>query len=165
MNRSEPLSTQNPSALRPCGAGVFAVVLLTIAAWLVGLPEGTVAFVLLGAVVASAAGILGCLAHLRAGRIPGGTQHSAQQFQIALVLDFLVKLMALAVGLGVLWLLGVKFPGLAGFGLSFAATSMAFQLVSSIALARAWAHRNRTSPPKAGGSSSTDPLRRLPTAD
>ena len=121
--------------------------------------------VLIGAVVASAAGILGCLAHLRAGRIPGGTVHSAQQFQIALVLDFLVKLVALALGLGLLWLLGVKFPGLAGFGLSFAATSMAFQLVSSIALARAWAHRNRTSPPKAGGSSSTDPLRRIPTAD
>ncbi len=166
MNQdSETASTEGPSALRPCGAAALVVACLALTAWAIGLPEGTAEFVFLGALLACGAGTLGCLVHLRAGRMPGGTLRSARQFQIALVLDFGFKLLAVAAGLGVLWLAGVKFPGLAGFGLSFAGTSMAFQLVSSIALARAWAGRTRASPPKAGGCSGPDPLRRIPTVD
>ena len=131
MNQDSETASTGPSALRPCGAAVLVVAFLTLAAWAIGLPEGTAEFVFLGALLASVAGALGCLVHLRAGRNPGSSLRSAQQFQMALVLDFGLKLLAVVVGLGVLWLAGVKFPGLAGFGLSFAGTSMAFQLVSS----------------------------------
>ncbi len=167
MNESsESPTSRHLSAPWASAAGVTAVGLLTGLVWLTGLlPVDTPAFVATGALLACIAGALGCGFHIRAARLPGGSPEAAQKFQIALVLDFLVKLMALVVGLGVLWLTGVKFPGLAGFGLSFAGMSMAFQLVSSISLARAWSRRNRASPPKAGGSSSTDPLRRIPTAD
>ncbi len=171
MNQAaeQPLSqgpnALGPSALGPCGAAVLVVAVLTLAAWAVGLPEGTAQFVFLGALLACGAGTLGCVVHLRAGRIPGGSLHSARQFQMALVLDFGFRLGAVAVGLVVLWLSGVKFPGLAGFGLSFAGASMAFQLITSVALARAWAQRKRAAPPSAGGSSAPDPLRRIPTVD
>ena len=153
-------STPGPSAVRSCGAGVLAVTVLTGAALAVGLPEGTATYAVGGALLACVAGSLGCLVHLRG-------QSGARQFQMALAMDFLIKLVGLMVGAGVLWVAGVKFPGLAAFGLAYAGGSMVFQVVSSVSLARAWTRRNQGSPrsPTTGGSSRSDSLRRLPTTD
>ena len=155
---SEPPSSRQFSAPWASAAGVLAVGLLTGLAWLTGLlPVDTPAFVATGALLACMAGALGCGFHIRAARLPGGSPQAAQRFQIALVLDFLVKVVGVVLGVGVLWLLGVKFSALAAFGVAYAAASMAFQLVSTAVLARNLAARGSAPSPPAplGGVSST----------
>jgi hypothetical protein len=152
---SELPPSRRLSAPRASVVGVLAVGLLTGLAWLSGLlPAETPEFVVSGALLACIAGALGCVFHTRAARPPGGGPQAAQKFQIALILDFLVKVVGLVVGLGVLWLAEVKFPALAAFGVSYAAASMVFQLASTAMLARDLASRGPApSPP--------DPLDRV----
>ena len=155
MNESsEPSTSRRLSAPRASVAGVLTVGLLTGLVWLSGLlPVETPAFVATGALLACIAGALGCGFHIRAARLPGGSPEAAQKFQIALVLDFLVKVVGVFLGVGVLWLAGVKFSGLAAFGVAYAAASMAFQLASTAVLARELAARGSAPSP-------TDPLGR-----
>ncbi len=61
-------------------------------------------------------------------------------------------------GVGVLWLAGVKFSGLAGFGVAYAAASMVCQLASTAVLARDLAARGSAPSP-------TDPLGRVSSTE
>lgn len=130
-----PLSSH--AAAKAYGVGVLVVAVALAAVWASGaLAADDLRFAALGVgnAVVVGAGVALVLARLLrrvdAARMPG------MQLQIALGLQFVTKLLWLALGVAVLVVANVKFSGIAAFGVSFAAASLVLQVCNAALSAR-----------------------------
>lgn len=143
--------SQTGSALQSVWPAVATVGVLWLVLVLTGLlPELLVWFAGLGILVASVAVTMAAWIHLRMFRTgePGDSAVVVQaNVTRALALGFGAKLVALVIGVVVLVVIDVKFPGLVAFALAFTAAALVVQLWSAALVNRtATRHSAQTLP-------------------
>ena len=125
-------------ALRASRAGAMTVLVLGALAWTLRASIGPEsAQVQLGVVLAVVVGSLTALLHARAAVAPTDVPALARQsLQLAIAGGFVLQLAALGAGVGVLYVTGVKFAGLAAFAVAFASAALVFQVAAAASIAR-----------------------------
>lgn len=138
-------SWNDPARATGAVAAVVPGAVAAAALWLalVGLgllPQGTAGWAALGIGLALLAGLGGAAVHARLVAAPaavrGGAVVAGAQVTRALALGFVLKLVALLLGGGLLWVAGVKFPQVAAFAVAFAGAAMLCQGGAALVFAR-----------------------------
>jgi hypothetical protein len=128
------------AAAKALGAGVLLVALSFAGLWASGaLAADELRFAWLGTGNAVVVGIGVALVQARLLRRVDPARLPGMQLQIALGLQFVTKLLWLALGVGVLVVANVKFSGIAAFAVSFAAASLVLQVSHAALSARSLA--------------------------
>lgn len=115
----------------------LTVAAITGVAWGLGwLPAETRPAILAAVGLAVFGGVLGIGAKCLLISRPSAAGRSAMTLQLALFGDFVLQLILLALGVGSLFVLGLKFPAVAGFAIAYAAVVMVFQVVATFVVSR-----------------------------
>jgi len=129
-------------AVRACLVGsVATAVLVGVALFLV--PAALRVYVLGGAGVALVASSIGGAFLARAAALPPGDPRNGPMFVQSLVLDFGLQFAAVVVGMVALNVLGLKFEGIAAFGITFAAVALVVHVTGAVLINRALGLRAR----------------------
>ncbi len=88
-------------------------------------------------------GALGGFLLARAAAVAPGDPRNGPMFVQSLVLDFGIQFLGVVAGVLVLHFLGVKFAGLAAFGVTYAAVAMVVHVAGALLLNRALSMRAR----------------------
>lgn len=144
--------------LQSSGLGLLPVALLWLAAESLLTPEVLPAEnrvqLYAGIGVAIATGVVGNALAAAAASKPSGDRDNSTALLKAIVFDFALQFLAVGSGMVGLYLAGVKFPGLAAFGVAFVAVATSFRVVGSAICSRALTRRARAA---AQLRKSTDP--------
>ncbi len=129
-------------AVRACIPGtVLSIGLVAAALFLV--PVDLRSHVVGGGLLAMVTGALGGFLLARAAAVAPGDPRNGPMFVQSLVLDFGIQFLGAVAGILVLHFLGVKFAGLAAFGVTYAAVAMVVHVAGALLLNRALSMRTR----------------------
>lgn len=146
---SKMTSPEQPPALRgaslaarTCLVGSMAAAVI-VGAGLFLVPAALRGYVLGGAGVSILAGGAGSILLARAAALPPGDPRNGPKFVQALVLDFGLQFVGLVLGMVALNALGLKFEGIAAFGVTFAAVALVVHVAGALLINRALGLRAR----------------------
>jgi hypothetical protein len=129
-------------AARACIPGtVLSIGLVAAALFLVSAELRS--YVVGGGLLAMVAGALGGFLLARAAAVAPTDPRNGPMFVQSLVLDFGIQFLCVVAGVLVLHFLGVKFEGLAAFGVTYAAVTMVVHVAGALLLNRALSMRAR----------------------
>lgn len=144
MTPPEQLQPLRSAALaaRACLAGVAAAAVL-VGASLFLVPGGLWGYVLGGTVVALLTSGIGGVMLARAAVLPPADPRNGPMFVQSLVIDFGLQFLGVVVGMVSLNALGLKFAGIAAFGIAFAAVALVAHIAGAVLINRALGLRAR----------------------